>query len=107
MFRPSFIHALLVVTVLLVRLCYAQNTEVLSSQPMIHGEINGMKVMVQGDAVAFMAADHYTRVLDEEVCARDLHCTMQKNRTEAVVLSPEGIWIFESDPTRARLFIYE
>ncbi len=98
MFRPSFIHALLVVTVLLVRLCYAQNTEVLSSQPMIHGEINGMKVMAQGDAVAFMAASHYAMKLDEEGCARDLHCAMQKNRTEAVVLSPEGLWIYDSPP---------
>ena len=98
MFRSSFKYALLVVVVLLVRLCYAQNSEVLASQPIIHGEINGMKIMAQGEAVAFMTASHYAMKLDEEACARDLHCTMHKNKTEAVVLNPEGIWIFDTPP---------
>ena len=74
----------------------AQNTEALSAPPEIHGEINGMKVMAQGDAVAFMASRQYEMNLDEEACSRDLHCTLQKNKTEAVVLNPEGIWIFDS-----------
>ena len=75
---------------------YAQHTEIVSSQPMIHGEINGMKVVAQGDAVAFMASQKYTMNLDDELCTRNLHCSMQKNRTEAVLLSSEDIWIFNS-----------
>ncbi len=98
MARLFFIVLWMFITALLAHPLYAQNTEVLSSQPMIHGEINGMKVMAQGDAVAFMASKRYTMALDEEACARDLHCTLQKNRTEAVVLNPEGIWIFDTPP---------
>ena len=80
---------------LLAQLSHAQNTEALSAPPEIYGEINGMKVMAQGDAVAFMASRPYEMNLDEKACARDLHCTLQKNKTEAVVLNPEGIWIFD------------
>ena len=97
MARPSLITSWIIIAAFLVQSVYAQNTEILSSQPVIHGEINGMKVIVQGDAVAFMAAGKTVPSLDkmdDESCAHDLHCTMQKNKTEAVVWNSEGLWIF-------------
>ena len=95
MARPSFIVLWIFITAFVVCPLYAQNTGLLS-QPIIHGEVNGMKVMAQGDAVAFMASRYYSMELDGKACARDLHCTMQKNRTEVVVLNPEGILIIDS-----------
>ena len=93
---PPFIHLWIFITALLVQVLYAQNIDVLASQPVIHGEINGMKVMAQGDAVAFFAAGKPSLLLGDEECAHDLSCTMQKNRTEAVVFNPEGVWLFET-----------
>ncbi len=92
------VNGFLLTALLLAKVTCAQNLEIQSGQPVIYGEINGMKIMAQGDAVAFMAASHYAMKLDEEACARDLHCAMQKNRTETVVLNPEGIWIFDTPP---------
>ena len=98
MVRLSFTGIWILIAALLVRGSYAQSTDSLLSQPIIHGEVNGMKVVAQGDAVVFMASKRYMMALDEEACARDLHCTLQKNRTEAVVLNPEGLWIYDSPP---------
>ena len=68
----------------------AGNVKIATMLPMIHGEINGMKVMAQGDAVTSFAAGKPSPLLNEEECARDLNCAMQKNKTEAVVLNPSG-----------------
>ena len=99
MVPPSYIYLWIFFSALLLQPLYAQNTDLMSSQPLIHGKVNGMDVMAQGDAVAFMAAGKAGSLLaemDEETCERDLHCTMQKNNTRAIVLNPEGIWIFDS-----------
>ena len=93
---PPFIHIWIFITALLVQSLYAQHIDVLAPQPVIHGEINGMKVVAQGDAVAFFAAGKPSLLLGDEECAHDLNCTMQTNRTEAVVLNPEGVWLFET-----------
>ena len=93
---PPFIHIWIFIAALMAQVLYAQNIDVLASQPVIHGEINGMKVMAQGDAVAFFVAGKKSPLFDNEECAHDLSCTMQKNRTEAVVFNPEGVWLFET-----------
>ena len=98
--RCCSIVILLLLAGLMVRLASAQDSAVQTVPlPVIHGKINGMDVMVQGDAVAFMAAGKAGSLLaemDEKTCGRDLHCTMQKNNTRAIVLNPEGIWLFDS-----------
>ena len=96
MVRFFSIYVWILIAALLAQPSRAQNTEVLSAQSEIYGEVNGMKVMAQVNVVAFMASRQYEMNLDEEVCSRVLHCTLQKNKTEAVVLNSEGIWIFDS-----------
>ncbi len=98
MIRPVLYILALLAELTLSLACAQDSVALHGQQPVIYGEINGMKVMVQGDAVAFMASRHYAMKLDKEACARDLHCTLQKNRTEAVVLNPENIWIFDTPP---------
>lgn len=91
------INSFLLTALLLAKVTCAQNLELQSGQSVIHGEINGMKVMAQGDAVAFFAARKPSPLLNDEQCQRDLNCAMQKNRTEAVVLHrEEGILLFEN-----------
>ena len=103
MIRFCFNIFLFLLAGLIMRLACAQDSAVQTAPlPVIHGKVNNMDVMVQGDTVAFMTASNAVPLLDkmdDKTCARDLHCTMQKNRTEAVVLSPEGIWLFDSPST--------
>ncbi len=89
------INGFLLTALLLAKVTCAQNLELQSGQPVIHGEINGMKVMAQGDYVAFIAAGKPLPLLSEKECDRDLHCTMQKNRTGMLVLSSKQLLIYD------------
>ena len=101
----SFIKTLMVIAILLTSLVQAHYNEVLSSRPVIQGEINGMKVLAQGDVAMFIATESNAPLLYSEKshtekshiehCSRDLHCALKTNNLESVALSPLGIWIFD------------
>ena len=91
MVHPAFIYVLLLLTGFTVQLACAQNLAVqLAPLPVIEGKINGMDVVAQGDSVAFFAGQLPSGYSDES-CAEDLHCTLHKNHTRAVMVSPEGV----------------
>ena len=98
MVHPAFIYVLLLLAVFTVRLGCAQNLVMqFAPLPVIEGKINGMDVVAQGGAVAFFAGnlpDKYSK----ESCAEDLHCTLHKDHTHAVMISPEGIGLLQLNP---------
>ena len=95
MVRPAFIYVLLLLAVFTVRLGCAQNLVMQSAPlPVIEGKINGMDVVAQGDSVAFFAGKLPSEYSNKS-CAEDLHCTMHKNHTRAVMISPEGIRLLQ------------
>ena len=95
MTHSPFIWVLSVLAALLMRVSSAQDSESLSAPlPLIQGEVNGMKVVAQGDTAAFFAGRSKPlpapRLNTDQGSVR-LHNTLQENRIEAVVLSPKGI----------------
>ena len=93
MVHPAFIYVLLLLAVFAVRLGCAQNLVMQSAPlPVIEGKINGMDVVAQGDSVAFFAGKLPSEYSDES-CAEDLHCTLHKNHTRAVMISPDGVFL--------------
>ena len=98
MVHPAFISVLLLLAVFAVRLGCAQDLAVQSAPlPVIEGKINGMEVVAQGDSVAFFAGQLPGEYSDES-CAEDLHCTLHKNHTRAVQISPKGIRLLQLNP---------
>ncbi len=94
----SFIYILTLLAGLLVRLACAQDLVVQSAPlPVIEGKINGMNVVVQEESVAFFAGQLSGRYT-EASCFEDLHCTMHKNHTPAVQISPDGIRLLQLNP---------
>ena len=95
MVHPAFIPVLLLLAGFAVQVAYAQSMAVQSAPlPVIEGKINGMDVVAQGDSVAFFAGKLPSEYSDES-CAEDLHCTMHKNHTRAVMISPDGIRLLQ------------
>ena len=85
----------------IVLVAQSQNIDFLSSQPdspAISGKINGMDVIARGNSVAFFASELKNALPENHDCLGDLHCTMQQNKTSAVVLTPEGLTVFKNDP---------
>ena len=98
MVHPAFISVLLLLAGFAVQVACAQSMAVQSAPlPVIEGKINGMDVVAQGDSVAFFEGKLPSEYSDES-CAEDLHCTMHKNHTRAVMISPEGIRLFLLNP---------
>ena len=95
MAHSSFIWFLSVLAALMMRVSCAQDSGSLPAPlPLIYGEINGMKVVVQGDTAAFFAGTAKpleTLWMDNDQGSARLHNTLQENRLEAVVLSPKGL----------------
>ena len=84
---------LILLFTLMAQLSCAQYSAVMPApQPVIEGKINGMDVVVQGDSVAFFAG-RVPGTPGADNCHEDLHCTLHKNRTGAVLLSPRGVLI--------------
>ena len=97
MVHPA-LYVLLMLAGFTVQLTCAQSMALQSEPlPVIEGKINGMDVVAQGDSVAFFAGQLPGEYSDES-CAEDLHCTMHKNHTRAVMLSPEGIRLLQLSP---------
>ena len=69
--------------------------------PIIHGNVNGVGVIAQGDTVAFIASDKKRLVRDDENGSHNLLGAMLKNNTKAMILKPEGIWLFYSTTRNA------
>ena len=91
MIHLAFIYVLLLLAGITVQLACAGNSVVQSAPlPVIEGKINGMDVVAQGDSVAFFAGK-LPGEYGEESCAEDLHCTLHKNHTRAVHVSPYGV----------------
>ena len=98
MVHPAFIYVLLLLAVFTVRLGCAQNLVMQSAPlPVIEGKINGMDVVAQGDSVAFFAGKLPSEYSDKS-CAENLHCTLHKNHTRAVQISPKGIRLLQLNP---------
>ena len=96
----SFIWIPVFLIVLQVQYSLAQKTEAMPAPlAMIQGEINDMKVIAQGDAVTFFTGKKPTLAINQN-CIEDLHCTMHKNRTEAVLLNPGGVLIVQQKPEK-------
>ena len=91
MFHPAFISVQILLAGLTAQLaCAWSQTVQFAPLPMIQGKINGMDVVAQGDSMAFFAGQ-LPGAYSNESCAEDLHCTLHKNHTRAVMISPEGI----------------
>ena len=97
MVHPALIYVLPLLAGIIVQLACAQNLAVQSAPlPVIEGKINGMDVVVQGDSVAFFSGK-LPGGYSDELCAEDLHCSLHKNNTPAVQISPEYIRLYTLD----------
>ncbi len=74
-----------------------------ASLPLIQGKLNGMEVIARGDSVAFYAGKAPTLMTDPN-CLEDLHCTMHKNHTQAVLLNPRGVLIVQQRAEKSQYF---
>ena len=63
-----------------------------------------MDVVARGDSVAFFAGPLLGSYTDAS-CSEDLHCTLHKNHTRAVQVSPGGIRLLQLNPDHAGRFI--
>ena len=105
MVHPAFIYVLLLLAGFTMQLACARDLAVQSAPlPVIEGKINGMDVVAQGDSVAFLAGQLPGHFSDES-CSEDLHCTLHKNSTHAVQISPEGVRLLQLSPHFVERFI--
>ena len=98
MVHPVYIYVLLLLAGFAVQLTCAGNLVVQSVPlPVIQGRINGMGVVVQGESAIFLAGQ-FPGDYNDESCTEDLHCTLHRNHTRAVQLSPDGITLLQLNP---------
>ena len=68
----------------------------INSAPVIIGKINGLEVRAQGEELALRRTNDNTKPSKGLLCDYDLPCAMQKNHTDGIILTPEGLWIFHT-----------
>lgn len=100
--KRAIIGCFILLACLMGRLAHTQHsalsTEPLPEpQPVIYGDINGMKAAALGDMAVFFAGKRSVRM--DESCADDLNCILQKHRIGAVAVNKEGMLLIPQRST--------
>lgn len=63
-------------------------------QPVFQGDIQGLKVMIQGHSAAFMLASRHNVSQEDKNCMQTLFSAMQKTGVEQVILTPQAVRLY-------------